>query len=336
MAEPAALAVRDLGGALRRRARPSAGLSLEVGKGEIVGLIGPNGAGKSTTLHAIMGLVPARTGSVTVDGSSVLGHSPESIAHRGVALVPEGRRIYPDFTVEENLRLGLAARRGSRRQSALAGAYELFPVLPRVPQPTGRCALRRPAAAACDRAGHWSRSPTCCFSTSRRSVSRRRSWTTSSRRSRRYPRGRLRRPPRRAARTTDGRARRPHSRALERRAPPDPRPRRRRRHGEDGRRLLRRDERHALRRRRRADPGRRGRSRRRLRADGGRDRARLRRPPPRQLRVRPAGHGRRLHARLHGALAVVWSIVACFVVVVALSLVMDGSSSGPCAAPRPR
>ena len=104
-------------------------LSLDVGKGEIVGLIGPNGAGKSTTLHAIMGLVRARTGSVTVDGSSVLGRTPESIAHRGVALVPEGRRIYPDFTVEENLRLGLAARRGSRRQSALAGAYELFPVL---------------------------------------------------------------------------------------------------------------------------------------------------------------------------------------------------------------
>ena len=128
MAETAALAVRDL--EVRYGAVPAVrNLSLEVGKGEIVGLIGPNGAGKSTTLHAIMGLVRARTGSVTVDGSSVLGHTPESIAHRGVALVPEGRRIYPDFTVEENLRLGLAARRGSRRLSALAGAYELFPVL---------------------------------------------------------------------------------------------------------------------------------------------------------------------------------------------------------------
>ena len=128
MAETPALAVRDL--EVRYGAVPAVrNLSLDVGKGEIVGLIGPNGAGKSTTLHAIMGLVRARTGSVTVDGSSVLGRTPESIAHRGVALVPEGRRIYPDFTVEENLRLGLAARRGSRRLSALAGAYELFPVL---------------------------------------------------------------------------------------------------------------------------------------------------------------------------------------------------------------
>ena len=128
MAEQTALSVGDL--EVRYGAVPAVrGLSLDVGKGEIVGLIGPNGAGKSTTLHAIMGLVRASTGSVTVAGSSVLGRAPESIAHRGVALVPEGRRIYPDFSVEENLRLGLAARRGSRRLSALAGAYELFPVL---------------------------------------------------------------------------------------------------------------------------------------------------------------------------------------------------------------
>jgi branched-chain amino acid transport system ATP-binding protein len=104
-------------------------LSLDVGKGEIVGLIGPNGAGKSTTLHAIMGLVPARRGTVTLDGAAVLGRSPESIAQRGMSLVPEGRRIYSDFTVEENLRLGLAARRGRHGKNVFAGAYELFPVL---------------------------------------------------------------------------------------------------------------------------------------------------------------------------------------------------------------
>ena len=126
MAE-AALAVRDLG--VRYGSVPAVrGLTLEVGKGEIVGLIGPNGAGKSTTLHAIMGLISA-TGSVTVDGESVLGRSPERIARSGVALVPEGRRIYADFTVEENLRLGLAARRGRYGKQVLAGAYELFPVL---------------------------------------------------------------------------------------------------------------------------------------------------------------------------------------------------------------
>jgi branched-chain amino acid transport system ATP-binding protein len=104
-------------------------VSFQVAKGEIVGLIGPNGAGKSTTLHAIMGLVPAQGGSVRLAGASVLGRSPEAIAQAGMGLVPEGRRIFADFTVEENLRLGLAARRGSRGRRALAGAYELFPVL---------------------------------------------------------------------------------------------------------------------------------------------------------------------------------------------------------------
>jgi branched-chain amino acid transport system ATP-binding protein len=104
-------------------------VSFEVAQGEIVGLIGPNGAGKSTTLHAIMGLVPARSGSVKLAGTPVLGRSPERIAQAGVGLVPEGRRIYADFTVEENLRLGLAARPGRRPKTALAGAYELFPVL---------------------------------------------------------------------------------------------------------------------------------------------------------------------------------------------------------------
>ena len=127
MAEPA-LAVRDL--EVHYGSVPAVrGLTLEVGKGEIVGLIGPNGAGKSTTLHAIMGVVPARAGSVTIDGKSVLGSAPEAIARSGVALVPEGRRIYGDFTVEENLRLGLAARRGNSKDGALTRAYELFPVL---------------------------------------------------------------------------------------------------------------------------------------------------------------------------------------------------------------
>ena len=101
-------------------------LSFRVAEGEIVGLIGPNGAGKSTTLHAITGLVPTHAGHIRVEGESIVGRPPERIAQSGVSLVPEGRRIYADFTVEENLRLGLAARRG---QGALAEAYELFPIL---------------------------------------------------------------------------------------------------------------------------------------------------------------------------------------------------------------
>jgi branched-chain amino acid transport system ATP-binding protein len=104
-------------------------LSLTVGRGEIVGLIGPNGAGKSTTLHAIVGLVPAYAGEVRLAGRSILGRSPEAVAAAGVALVPEGRRIFADFSVEENLRLGLAATRAGNGDGALAEAYELFPVL---------------------------------------------------------------------------------------------------------------------------------------------------------------------------------------------------------------
>jgi branched-chain amino acid transport system ATP-binding protein len=104
-------------------------LTLRIGKGEIVGLIGPNGAGKSTTLHAITGLVPAHSGDVTLEGESIRGRTPEAIARAGIALVPEGRRIFADFTVEENLRLGLAARRERNGSGAIADAYELFPIL---------------------------------------------------------------------------------------------------------------------------------------------------------------------------------------------------------------
>jgi branched-chain amino acid transport system ATP-binding protein len=102
------------------------GLSLTVAPGEIVGLIGPNGAGKSSTLHAIMGLAPA-TGSVRIGDRELVGRRPEDVARSGVALVPEGRRIFAELSVEENLRLGRAARRGSR--STFDWVYELFPIV---------------------------------------------------------------------------------------------------------------------------------------------------------------------------------------------------------------
>ena len=106
------------------------GLSLEVRPGEIVGLIGPNGAGKSSTLHAIMGSAPITAGDVLLDGVSLVGRRPEDVARRGVALVPEGRRIFGELTVEENLRLGLAARKARRNGAGgLGRAYDLFPVL---------------------------------------------------------------------------------------------------------------------------------------------------------------------------------------------------------------
>jgi branched-chain amino acid transport system ATP-binding protein len=105
------------------------GLSFEVAPGEIVGLIGANGAGKSSTLHAIMGVAPA-TGDVRLGERSLRGRRPEDIARDGVALVPEGRRIFSELTVDENLRLGLAARRTRGGVGEiLRSAYELFPIV---------------------------------------------------------------------------------------------------------------------------------------------------------------------------------------------------------------
>jgi branched-chain amino acid transport system ATP-binding protein len=105
------------------------GLSLELRAGEIVGLIGPNGAGKSSALHAIMGAAPVVGGDIRLGKVSLVGRRSEDIARDGVALVPEGRRIFGELTVEENLRLGLAARRTRGNGSPLTRAYETFPVL---------------------------------------------------------------------------------------------------------------------------------------------------------------------------------------------------------------
>ena len=106
------------------------GLDLVLRKGEIVGLIGPNGAGKSTTLHAIMGAVPVSTGEIRLAGRPLRGRTPEAIARSGVALVPEGRRIFAELTVEENVRLGLAGRRSQEgADTAVEQAYALFPML---------------------------------------------------------------------------------------------------------------------------------------------------------------------------------------------------------------
>jgi branched-chain amino acid transport system ATP-binding protein len=74
-------------------------VTFDVGRGEIVGLIGPNGAGKSSTLHAIVGLVSAHDGDVRLAGGSLRGRPPEAIARSGVALVPEGRRIFAELSV---------------------------------------------------------------------------------------------------------------------------------------------------------------------------------------------------------------------------------------------
>jgi branched-chain amino acid transport system ATP-binding protein len=105
-------------------------LSLEVHRGEVVGLIGPNGAGKSTTLSAIMQEVAPYEGDILLQGSPLRGKSPEEVARSGIALVPEGRRIFAELSVEENLRLGLAGRRSQDgREQDLEAAYDLFPIV---------------------------------------------------------------------------------------------------------------------------------------------------------------------------------------------------------------
>ena len=107
------------------------GVSLQVGKGEVVGLLGRNGVGKSTTLKTIMGLVHASQGKVLFEGKSVTNLPAHKLARIGVAYVPEDRRIFRLLTVVENLRTGLD-RRGvtdARKQQLLNQVYEFFPVL---------------------------------------------------------------------------------------------------------------------------------------------------------------------------------------------------------------
>jgi branched-chain amino acid transport system ATP-binding protein len=105
-------------------------VSLTLAAGEIVTILGPNGAGKTTLLRTIAGLVKPRGGSVTFDGKDVTGLAPDIMAARGVVLVPEGRKIFAEMSVEENLRLGGYARRdqaGVEKDVKLMESY--FPIL---------------------------------------------------------------------------------------------------------------------------------------------------------------------------------------------------------------
>jgi branched-chain amino acid transport system ATP-binding protein len=102
-------------------------VSLTVGEGEIVAVIGANGAGKSTLLRSVAGVLPAAAHQVAFDGAPIGGERPERVAERGVAMVPEGRRIFPSLTVEENLLIGAHCRREGPWD--LDRVYRLFPVL---------------------------------------------------------------------------------------------------------------------------------------------------------------------------------------------------------------
>ena len=106
------------------------GIDLDVGDGEIVALIGANGAGKSTTLKAISGLIPQSAGKIEFNGETLAGLAPEQLVERGIIHVPEGRRIFPRLTVEENLRVGAyASRARAGEMQSRNRVYDLFPRL---------------------------------------------------------------------------------------------------------------------------------------------------------------------------------------------------------------
>ena len=104
------------------------GISFDVPAGDIVTLIGANGAGKSTTLKAIAGLVKPRSGSIEFEGANITGKDSSDIVARGVTLVPEGRRVFANMTVLENIKIGAYLRKDSLDED-IAWVYDLFPRL---------------------------------------------------------------------------------------------------------------------------------------------------------------------------------------------------------------
>lgn len=106
------------------------GVSLVVNASEIVTIIGANGAGKSTTLNTICGIVRARSGRITLVGKDITGDDTVDVVRRGLTQVPEGRRLFPDLTVKENLELGAFLRKEKDGiRESLEHSFELFPVL---------------------------------------------------------------------------------------------------------------------------------------------------------------------------------------------------------------
>lgn len=116
----------DIGGSRILR-----GVTLEVNAGEVVALMGRNGVGKTTTLRSITGVLPVRTGKVTLGGIHIQNMNADTRARLGIGYVPQGRDIFPHLTVRENLEIGLVVhrRKGAEARGALDRVYSLFPVL---------------------------------------------------------------------------------------------------------------------------------------------------------------------------------------------------------------
>jgi branched-chain amino acid transport system ATP-binding protein len=116
------------------------GVDMNVADGETVALIGRNGAGKTTALQCVMGVLESREGSIEVNGTETISLSPHRIARLGVTLVPQGRRIFAELTVEENLRTAIRAedkRAPSGASWTMDGLYEVFPLLVKVRKSKG-------------------------------------------------------------------------------------------------------------------------------------------------------------------------------------------------------
>ena len=105
------------------------GVSFEVNEGEIVTLIGANGAGKSTTLNTVSGILKPRSGSIEFEGKSIIGVPAHKVISHGMALCPEGRRIFQQLTVEENLEMGGYTRTKEENQESIQDVYKRFPRL---------------------------------------------------------------------------------------------------------------------------------------------------------------------------------------------------------------
>jgi branched-chain amino acid transport system ATP-binding protein len=105
------------------------GVDITVHPGQRVAILGPNGAGKTTTLRVVSGLVGVRSGEISLGGASLAGLRPDEIVKRGVAHVPQGRRVFPDFTVEENLRAAAYSRGGRDVDGDIATVLDAFPRL---------------------------------------------------------------------------------------------------------------------------------------------------------------------------------------------------------------
>jgi branched-chain amino acid transport system ATP-binding protein len=105
------------------------GVSLDVGQGVVVTLLGRNGVGKTTTVRSVMGLTPPRAGTIALDGHAIHGLPPYRVAQAGIGLVPEGRQVFPNLTVHENLVATAATRSSTSTPWTVGRVFELFPGL---------------------------------------------------------------------------------------------------------------------------------------------------------------------------------------------------------------